>query len=324
MVALSPVLVTGASGFIGSNLVQRLLADGIPVRVLVRDPKRVEKTVNTGITQILAPLTPEGISEAANGCSVVYHLAGLTRAAHDTEFLWSNAEGARAAALGARNAGAKLVYVSSLAAAGPGTPEHPKLESDEATPITPYGRSKLEGEVRVQQTENLGWSIVRPPGVYGPHDKDFLFAFQAAKRGFFPVLGNPKRAYTLVFVEDLLDAILACGNNDTANNQIYFAGNAQIVTWQEILETLAELFNKKFRPIQLPALALELAAQLGELGNMVGQVGLVNRSRQKDLEAPGWVCSTTKIQTELGVRANTSLRDGFLKTKEWYEHAGWL
>jgi nucleoside-diphosphate-sugar epimerase len=323
---MKTVLVTGATGFIGSHLVETLLERGFAVRTLVRPGSKPKNAVRAHpkLESFGAPLTVSGVTAAAEGCAVVYHVAGITRASSDAEFLWANAEGTRAAAVGARRNAARLVYVSSLAAAGTGTPEHPRRVTDVPQPITAYGRSKLEGEVRVREEEGLAWSIVRPPAVYGERDTDFLFAFQAARFGVFPVLGNPRRAYTMVYVHDLVNAVIACGELEGALGRTYFAGHPQPVPWQRILETIAELMGKPYRPLPLPDLALEVAAGAGELGKVIGRIGLVNRSRQKDLQAPGWVCDVSDFEHDLGVTCETSLEAGFRRTLDWYKAAGWL
>jgi nucleoside-diphosphate-sugar epimerase len=315
---MGKVLITGATGFIGSHLVDFLLAKGEKVRVLAR-PNGGKPKPRENLEVFAAPLTTDGLSRAADGCSVVYHLAGITRASSEAEFMWANAEGTRVAAVGAAKAGARLVYVSSLAAAGTGTIESPRKISDVPAPITMYGQSKLGGEVRVLETPNLEFSILRPPGVYGERDKDFLFAFQAAKNGFFPILGNPSRAYTLVYVHDLIAAIIACGEHPNAVGKTFFAGHAEPVSYTRILETLAKLFDKPFNPVKLPNALLEVAAGAGELGRFFGQVGLINRSRQKDLQATGWVCDVSSIEAELSVVCSTNLETGFAKTLEWYK-----
>ncbi len=323
---MKTVLVTGATGFIGSHLVETMLSQGYAVRTLARPGSQPKNAASSHphLHPFAAPLTVAGMTAAAEGCDTVYHLAGITRASSDAEFLWTNAEGTRAAAVGAQRNGSRLVYVSSLAAAGTGTVEHPRRVSDAPEPITAYGRSKLEGEIRVQEERDLTWSIVRPPGVYGPRDTDFLFAFQAANLGLFPVLGNPSRAYTLVLVDDLVAAIIACGESQSAVGKTYFAGNPQPVQWREILETIARLMGKPYKPIQLPDFALAAAAGAGELGKLIGRVGLINRSRQKDLQAPGWVCDVSDLDRDLGVKAQTSLETGFQRTLDWYRTAKWL
>jgi len=320
------VLVTGATGFIGSHLVAQLLESGVRVRVLTRPGARAKNALNdsANLERFAAPLTTEGMTRAAMSCEVVYHLAGITRASSEAEFMWINAEGTRAAAVGAQRNSARLVYVSSLAAAGPGTPDAPRRVTDAPAPITAYGRSKLEGEIRVRETAGLEFSIIRPPGVYGERDTDFLFAFQAAKYGLFPVLGNPNRAYTLVYASDLVRSIIAGGQQPAALGNTYFAGNAQPVAWGTILGTIASVSGKTYKPLALPDFALEVAAGVGELGRVFGQPGLINRSRQRDLQAPGWVCDVSAAEQDLGVICDTPLATGFAQTLAWYKRQRWL
>ena len=309
------VLVTGSSGFIGKHLVRALLERGDAVRVLARPGSKLGNM--DGVTQMPGRLEEYDVAAAAEGCSVVYHLAGLTRAPNESEFLLANAIGTHEAARGARAVGARFVYVSSQAAAGTGTLEHPRRSEDEAKPLSPYGKSKLEGERLTRKVANLEHVIIRPSGVYGPGDKDFLFAFQAAAKGFFPVLGNRARGITLIHVRDLLHAIIIAGEHASAIGKTYFAGHPKPATWAGILEAAGKSVGREPRFVQIPNAALWLAANSGELAGIIGRVGLVNRSRALELTAEGWVCDVAPLEG-LGWKANIDLEAGFLETANWY------
>jgi nucleoside-diphosphate-sugar epimerase len=309
------VLVTGSSGFIGKHLVRELQMRGNSVRVLARPGSKLENT--DGVTKIPGRLEEYDVANAAEGCAVVYHLAGLTRAPNESEFLLANAVGTHEAARGARTAGARFVYVSSQAAAGTGTLEHPRRVEDEAKPLSPYGKSKLEGERLTRKVLGLEHVIVRPSGVYGPGDKDFLFAFQAAAKGFFPVLGNPSRGITLIHVRDLVHAIILVGEHPGAIGNTYFAGHPNPITWAGILEAAGKSVGREPRFVQIPNAALWAAANTGELAGIVGRVGLINRSRALELTAEGWVCDVAPLEG-LGWKANVDLEAGFLETADWY------
>jgi nucleoside-diphosphate-sugar epimerase len=315
------VLVTGSSGFIGQHLVRALIERGDTVRVLVRPGTNV-KTVD-GANAISGRLEEYDIAAAAEGCRVVYHLAGLTRAPNATAFTLANAVGTHEAARGARAAGARLVYISSQAAAGTGTLEHPRAANDEPKPLSPYGQSKLEAERLTRNVIGLEHVILRPSGVYGPGDKDFLFAFQAAAKGFFPVLGNPARGISLIHVRDLVSAIIVAGEHAHAIGQTYFASHPQPSTWAGILTAAGKSVQRQARFVQIPNAALWLAANIGELAGMVGRVGLINRSRALELTAEGWVCDSTPLEA-LGWNAKTDLETGFLETAQWYRTQGML
>jgi nucleoside-diphosphate-sugar epimerase len=309
------VLVTGSSGFIGQHLLRELLKRGNSVRVLAR-PGSSFKSMD-GVIPIPGRLEEYDVASAAKGCSVVYHLAGLTRAPNESEFMLANAVGTHEAARGARAAGARFVYISSQAAAGTGTLERPRMASDEAKPLSPYGRSKLEGERLTHKVTGLEHVIVRPSGVYGPGDKDFLFAFQAAAKGFFPVLGNPARGITLIHVRDLVNAIILLGEHASAIGKTYFAGHPKPSTWASILEAAGKSVGREPRLVQIPNAALWAAANTGELAGILGRVGLINRSRALELTAEGWVCDVRPLE-ELGWTASVDLESGFFETADWY------
>jgi nucleoside-diphosphate-sugar epimerase len=309
------VLVTGSSGFIGKHLLRELLRRGNSVRVLARPESKLENT--DGVSSVAGRLEEYDVASAAEGCSVVYHLAGLTRAPNESEFTLANAVGTHEAARGARTAGARFVYVSSQAAAGTGTLERPRKASDEPQPLSPYGRSKLEGERLMRKVVGLEHVIVRPSGVYGPGDKDFLFAFQAAARGFFPVLGNPARGITLIHVRDLVNAIILAGEHEGAIGNTYFAGHPKPTTWAGILEAAGKSVGREPRFVQIPNAVLWAAANTGELAGIVGRVGLVNRSRALELTAEGWVCDVAPLE-QLGWKASMDLEPGFSETADWY------
>jgi nucleoside-diphosphate-sugar epimerase len=285
------------------------------VRVLARPGSKLENT--DGVTQIPGRLEEYDVADAAEGCSVVYHLAGLTRAPNESEFTLANAVGTHEAARGARAAGARFVYVSSQAAAGTGTLERPRRTEDEPKPLSPYGKSKLEGERLTRKVAGLEHVIVRPSGVYGPGDKDFLFAFQAAAKGFFPVLGNPSRGITLIHVRDLVHAIILAGEHPGASGKTYFVGHPTPTTWAGILEAAGKSVGREARFVQVPNAALWAAANTGELAGIVGRVGLINRSRALELTAEGWVCDVAPLEG-LGWKASTDLEAGFLETADWY------
>ena len=128
------------------------------------------------------------------------HLAGVVSATRMSDFFDVNVEGTRAVAQAARAAGARLVHVSSLAAAGPAPPTAPRSENDPSAPITPYGDSKLEGERVVASTEGLTWTILRPGVVYGPGDRAMLPVFKCARFGVMPLVGRASAAYSIVHV----------------------------------------------------------------------------------------------------------------------------
>ena len=309
-------VLTGATGFIGWHLAGRLRDDGWQVRAAVRPESTRE--LPPGVERYTARLDAEAMAEVCRGADIVYHLAALTRAPNDQAFRRVNEEGTRQAALATRTAGAMLVYVSTQAAGGPGTLDSPRTEADDPQPVSSYGRSKLAGEIAVRRIEGLRWTILRPTAVYGPRDTDFLLLFRLVRRGFFPVLGDPHRAYSLIYVADLVDALAGVHDQSDALGEVFFVSHPSAVSQAEIGCTMAAVLNRDHRELRIPEILLWLLCSIGEIGSLVGRPGLLNRSRYRELTAPGFVCSVDKACQLLGYVAHTSLAVGLEETAAWY------
>lgn len=324
----SVAVVTGGTGFIGWALCEALRDAGCTVRAIVRPSS--SNPLPEGVERWDAPLEAAAMAPAYDGAQTVYHLAGITRARSLDEFLRVNAEGARQAALASRKVEAFFVLVSSLAAAGPGTLAQVRTEEHPPAPVSDYGRSKLESERVLLDIEGLRYAIVRPPGVYGPRDKDFLALFQAARRGFMPRLGSADKAYTMVHVDDAvasLQAVAAAGvgGNSNVQGEAFFIGHPTPVTQGQLLTYVAAAMERRVRQVPLPILMLRLIAELGEVQAMLtGRSALLNRDRFRELSAPGFVCSVNKIDAALGWRASVEIGAGLADAARWYGEAGWL
>lgn len=325
---MSTYVVTGGTGFIGWNLCARLLEVGHEVRGVVRPSSR--NPLPEGVTRLDAALRAEEMAAACAGADVLVHLAGLTRAASYERFLAVNAEGARQAAIAARDAGAFLVLVSSMAAGGPGTAAEPARESDPPAPVSDYGRSKLAGEEAARAVVGLRHAVVRPPGVYGPRDTDFLALFRAARRGVFPLLGSPETAYTLLHVDDMVRAIIDLAGAGRAgepevSGEVFYVGHPQPVRQADLAGILAGAVGRRVRTVRVPRVVLGTMAALGELqARTLGRPALLNRSRYAELTAPGFVCDVAKIEAVVGHRAHIAPQAGFEATARWYAEHGLL
>src|SRR5581483_11592323 len=195
------ILVTGATGFIGSHLVEMLVSQGEKVRALARRSSSWRPPA--GVELAYGDLVSgAGLEDGLKEVDVVIHLAGATKTLHSADYYTANVKGTEnlVRAIGGRRI--RLVHVSSLAAVGPSSPDIPVTEDADPHPLTHYGKSKLEGErvVRALAPEAV---IVRPPVVYGPRDTDVLQVLKPICRGWAVEIGGGDRWFSAIYVRDL-------------------------------------------------------------------------------------------------------------------------
>jgi nucleoside-diphosphate-sugar epimerase len=317
------VAVTGPTGFIGRHLTSLLAANGNQVRAVVR-PSSISPPARSDVAVVVSPLERHALTEAFRGADVVVHLAGLVSAIRDRDYTVTNVEGTRAVARAARDSGARLVHVSSLAAAGPAPPSTPRREDDPAAPITAYGRSKLDAERVVAGLGGLRWIILRPAAVYGPGDRAMLPLFRCAVRGVLPLLGRTTAAYTFVHVGDVARAIAAAVAREIDRDTM-FVGHADPVTARAILEGVRAAVGRRAAIVRVPSALARIAAAAGSAAGVLrGRPLLLNGSRFRELSSEGFVCSVDRLRERLGVVAQIGLQEGLRDTAAWYRREGWL
>ena len=299
------VAVTGASGFIGRHVTAALAGRGdVPVA-------------------IARPFTARTLVDAFRGADTVVHLAGVVSAVRARDFFTANVEGTRVVAEAAAAAGVRLVHVSSLAAAGPASPSAPRSEDDPPAPITPYGRSKLEGERVVSNTPGLHSTILRPGVVYGPGDGAVLPLFRYAARGVLPLAGRTGAAYTFIHIDDAVRAILAAV--DTIAPSPIFVGHPRPVSARELMEAVREASAGTAAIVRVPLAITRVAAMCGDLAGLIsGRPATINRWRYAEMASGGFVCRVDRLRDTLGVVARIDIGDGIAGTERWYRQEGWL
>jgi nucleoside-diphosphate-sugar epimerase len=315
------VSITGATGFLGYHLAQRFQQSGWTVRAIARPGSA--KPLPDGIAGVQAPLVKARLEPAFAGSDLVVHAAAAIRAPTERAFNATNVDGTRAVVEAANATGARLLHISSVAAIGPASAAQPAREDDAPHPINGYGRSKLAAEEVIRTAARTPWTIVRPSAVYGPRDRGFLSVFRMARRGLFLYAAPPSTAFTFVYVDDLVDALLRAAADDRAIGETFFVGNPEPVTTENFLRTIAEAEGKPYRPRFLPTIALDAAAAFGELVWRLGRQPLLDRGRLVELQSGGFVCAVDRIRETLGVVATTSIRDGIARTARWYREARW-
>ena len=323
--------VTGANGFLGSHLVERLVAEGHDVRLLVRPGAD-----RRWISAVHATVVEGGLDDGAAlrrtfaECEVVFHVAGTTSATSASIYYRVNAEGTRRAAeacLAAAPAARRFVLVSSLAAMGPGIGAQPVDERSLPRPNNDYGRSKLRAELEARAFgPRLPLAVVRPGAIYGPRDRDVLILLWLAAHGIRLRLGSKRRVLNFCHVADVVSALLLAATRGEALGQSYLIGDTRNYTLDEAGAIMVDaLRGGRGLTLRLPPALLYLAGVAGEaLSRFAGTRPVLTRDRARLLTQSNWGMSVALAQEQLGYSPRYDLAAGVAQTVAWCRRVGWM
>lgn len=327
------VLVTGATGFIGGALAARLAGRGDRVRALVRPTSSVEPLRRLGVELAAGDLADAASLRAAvAGCEAVVHVAGAVKVMREGDFLRVNGEGTRAVA-GACAAAfppPRLVYVSSLAAAGPSAQGRARREEDPPAPVSRYGESKLAGEREVRAVAGrVEASIVRPPAVYGPGDRELVPALaRLARFGLALELGPSGRRLSLLHVDDLSEGILAVldrGRRLSAEGPegTYFLEDGAVHAWGDLAREACAALGTSPRTLRLPELtALPIALGASLFAAARRRPSILSLDKVREMRQMAWTCSSERARRELAWAPRRGLAEGMREAVGWLRAQG--
>jgi nucleoside-diphosphate-sugar epimerase len=325
------VLVTGATGFLGSHIAEQLARQGHAVRVLVRRTSDRSFLQGFEAEEALGEITqPDTLPAAVEGMEAVVHAAGLTKARSAAEFEAVNAGGTAnlLAALDPAQPLRRFVLISSLAAHGPSEDGRPRPPDAAPTPVTAYGRSKLKAEELVRSWAGDGHAatIIRPPVIYGPRDRQLLPFFHLARWRLAPLLGGGTNAVSCVYVEDAARAaVLAASAGDDVPSATYALDDGAVYTWRDLLAAVEQTMGRRALRIPSPPWAFAAAAFVSELyGRLRNQAVSFTRDKVIEMRQRYWVCSHGEISRDLGWEPRVGLSEGAALTAAWYRQHGWL
>ena len=302
---MKALAITGATGFVGSALVDEALAQGHAVRALTRRPQEPRE----GVEWIEGTLAhPEALAALCEGADGVIHVAGLTNTPDPAEFELANVTGtASMLAASAKARARRFVFVSSLSA------REPRLSA--------YGASKARAEALVEAS-GLDWTIVRPPAVYGPRDVDMFELFRSAKFGVVPL--PPGGATSIIHAADLARLLAALASR-TGLKAIYEPDDGREGGWahKELAQAIGRAVGRSavFAP-HLPRTALELAARADRL--VRGDKAKLSADRVGYMAHPNWVARFDRRVPSEVWKPEIGGEEGLKATAQWYAREGWL
>ncbi|HUO58913.1 MAG TPA: NAD-dependent epimerase/dehydratase family protein [bacterium] len=325
----SPALITGASGFVGSHLAEALARAGVKVRLLVRKTSRLPFTITPQTQLCYGDVTDlDSVRRAVKGVKVVYHLAGILRGSNFERLKSVNAEGTRNVCQAVEEEAKgfrKFVFVSSLSAAGPAREGRPIEESDPCRPVSDYGRTKMMGEqIALSYRKKFPVTVLRPAAVYGPREADIFAYFKMVRQGavFLPAL---RQKVSFIHVLDLVDAIVRAAHSPKAKGNVYFVSDGKSYTWEEFSSFAGRALGRSYFTFKVPLGIVKMVAIFGELGErLTGKATMLNLDKVQEAYYPMWVCSTRKIERELGFKPRFEISRGIEDAARFYRSAGWL
>ncbi len=306
------IAVTGGSGFIGQRLLEKLAEQGFKVNAL---ENRTPLYTHENITPIKGGLTDtNALQKLVKGCDVVVHGAGLIAARRGADFYKVNTEGTRRLAqIASYEKNERFLLVSSLSAR--------EFE------LSDYGMSKKKAEQSLSTFHNLKWDAIRPPAVYGPGDMQFLMLMKMVKSGTVLLPAGRDARASLVFVDDLVDAVISWIYNAKPNSNVYEIddGMENGYLWQDVAAKAAEILNVSPRYLVPPKSLVQLLSYASFLaGEVTRTIPALPPEKARQLCHHNWVCNDHTLGEDINWKPQVSFDEGFKKTIAWYQAEGLL
>lgn len=309
--------MTGATGFLGRHVVEALEARGCKLRLLARREPIAAGLGGTAPDVVLGALDDAAaLRRLVEGADAVLHLAGAIKARSDEAFMQVNRDGTRALAEAIAEVApsAHLVHVSSLAA------RHPELSG--------YAASKRASErVAFEVLGEANVSVIRPPAIYGPGDRETMVFFELAANRYIPLLGKPSARISLVHVADAA-ALLAVRATSSPTGKVQAITDAcpDGYHWKQILEAAAvAVGNRTPTYFQVPpGLLRGIGGGAGAIAKLIGKSDIISSGKIRELLHEDWSVPEAELLREPAALPQHSLAEGFASTAHWYREAGWL
>lgn len=304
------IAVTGATGFIGQAVCRQLRAAGLGVRALVRSAPKAAPLQAMGVEPVPGSLEDSAsLASLAEGAYAVVHCAGVVRGASQAQFERVNVDGVRRLlrALEACPTPPRLLSLSSLAAREPG--------------LSYYAASKRKGEqVLIEEARAVSWLALRPPAVYGPGEKELLPLFRIMAKGVAPVPGSPSARFSMLFVDDLVAAVLAWLRREAVVSGVFTLDDGRTggYNWFDVADIVSRLCRRRVRVLPVPVWVLSAPAWMNRLGaRLFGYAPMLTPEKLNELRHPDWVCDSEALRKLIDWQPGVQLEEGLRRTPGW-------
>ncbi len=334
---MKKLLITGASGFIGGFIVEKALEKGFGVFAVVRKTSSKKYLSDTRINFVELSLNDvesmtkelESLKTEHGQFDFVIHNAGITKTNHNTEYFVVNTEITKKFIQSLMKAGLisnKFIFISSLAAAGPGTEESNNTIKIDQTPrpVTSYGKSKLEAEKFLQETSRFPYLILRPTAVFGPRDAELFTLFSIVSKGFEFYIGTDKQRLSFIYVKDFVDLLFGALESEVTN-KIYYLSDGKNYLIKDFAQAIKSSMTKKTLKIIVPVpIVSAIAFILEKLLGAFGKVPALNSEKMAELTSANWTCDMIPFFNDVSARPKYDLQSAIDETVTWYKQENWI
>lgn len=332
------ILITGASGFIGSTVVDKALELGYETWAGIRANSNRDYLQDERIRFIDLNYSDKDklaaqlrtLADEHGKFDYIVHIAGLTKALRKEDFERVNYGYMKNLADALIETGTipeRFIFMSSLSAIGTGDEEKytPICAGQTPNPTTAYGKSKLKAETYLKNRHDFPYVILRPTGVYGPRDKDYLILMKSVKKGLNVGAGQKKQLLTFIYSEDLADVIFRCIEKEVKRKE-YIVADGDVYTDTEFNAIVQQALRKKrVMRLNIPLGIVKIAAFVSEkISVLLGKASTFNTDKYKIMKQRNWSCDVSPLQRDLEFQPSYRLREGVEKTIEWYRENKWL
>ena len=328
---MAKILITGASGFVGSFLVGESLDQGLEVYAGMRSSSSKKWLQDERINFVEMDLSDQqGLEKIliAHQFDYIIHNAGLTKALKQSDLFRVNSDysvNLAKAAMTVPNL-KKFSFMSSLASYGTADYQDDGVVGNHSVPkpITSYGKSKLRAEQQLEIIDGLPLLIFRPTGIFGPREGDFLNLFQSVNKGLAVQVGFTEQQLSLIYIKDLVRIIVKATVSDISNKG-YFVSVGNLYAGSKFNRIVAESLNKKPWNIKVPMFLIDVIATISDLNSKItGKPNILSRDKLPEIKSRNIDLDISDLVQDFDFKPEYTLERAVQETADWYVEHGWL